>query len=153
MATVKDTRYNDIKLIFKEEGHKYTDTLGNEYKSATTLLHTYQPAFDKSYWLRKKAQELHTTEKALEKQWNKITEEACTRGTETHEGLEEGIKTSSLFKDAVKYMTRANGEMITIADIPDINQKVHEMSLKDFIDSTENKYPKFNKLFEYYIEF
>lgn len=152
MATVKDTRYKDIKLIFKEEGHKYTDTLGNEYKSATTLLHSYAPEFDRGYWLRKKAQELHISEKELEKQWGKITEEACVRGTATHEGLEEGIKTSSMFRNAVKYMTRANGEMITIADIPDINQHVHEMSLQDFIDSTENKYPKFNKLFEFYIE-
>ena len=94
MAGVRDSRYKDIKLIFKEEGHKYTDTLGNEYKSATTLLHGYQPEFDKGYWLKKKAQELHVSEKTLEKQWGKITEEACARGTATHEGLEEGIKSS-----------------------------------------------------------
>ena len=29
MLTLRDTRYNDIKLIFKEEGHKYNDTLVN----------------------------------------------------------------------------------------------------------------------------
>ena len=37
MLTLRDTRYNDIRLIFKEDGHKYNDSFGNEYKSATTL--------------------------------------------------------------------------------------------------------------------
>ena len=53
MLTLRDTRYNDVKLIFKEEGHKYNDTFGNEYKSTTTLLHDYAPKFDKDYWLKK----------------------------------------------------------------------------------------------------
>ena len=57
MLQLKDTRYNDVRLIFKEEGHKYNDTFGNEYKSMTTLLHDYAPAFDQSYWLKKKAKE------------------------------------------------------------------------------------------------
>ena len=29
MLTLRDTRYNDVRLIFQEEGHKYTDTFGN----------------------------------------------------------------------------------------------------------------------------
>ena len=29
MLTLKDTGYNDVRLIFKEEGHKYNDTFGN----------------------------------------------------------------------------------------------------------------------------
>ena len=48
MLQLRDTRYNDIRLIFKEEGHKYNDSFGNEYKSMTTLLHEYQPKFEKS---------------------------------------------------------------------------------------------------------
>ena len=37
MLQLRDTRYNDIRLIFKEANHSYTDTLGNSYKSVTTL--------------------------------------------------------------------------------------------------------------------
>lgn len=150
--TLRDTRYNDVKLIFKEDGHKYNDTLGNEYKSTTTLLHDYQPKFDKSYWLKKKAKELHTTEKKLEKQWQDITDEACSRGTKTHNGLEDGIKGSSMFKDAVKHMIKPNGEMITIADIPSINFKVEQLNINDFKELTENKYPRIYEILEYYIK-
>ena len=39
---LKDTRYNDIRLIFDEPSHSYTDTLGNKYKSTTTILHQYK---------------------------------------------------------------------------------------------------------------
>ena len=151
MFNVRDTRYEDVKLTFKEEGHSYTDSLGNSYLSATTLLHRYSPAFDKSYWLKKKAQELHMSEKRLAGQWDTITKEACERGTKTHNGLEDGIKGSSMFKEAVKYMIKENGEMITVADIPSIHTNVKEMYLDEFIDMTEGKYPKFYEVFKYYI--
>lgn len=150
MLTLKDKRYNDVRLIFKEEGHKYNDTFGNEYKSTTTLLHDYAPKFDKKYWLKKKAAELGISEKRLEQQWKEITEEACARGTKTHNGLEDGIKGSSMFKEAVKFMIKPNGEMITIADIPNINLNVHQLSVKDFIELTENKYPKIYEVLGYY---
>lgn len=150
MFAIRDIRYDDVKLTFKEEGHSYTDSLGNSYLSATTLLHRYAPSFDKSYWLKRKAKELHISEKRLEQQWKDITEEACKRGTNTHNGLEDGIKGSSMFKEAVKYMKKPNGEMITVADIPNINENVKSMDLKEFIELTENKYPKFNKVLEYY---
>lgn len=150
MLQLRDTRYNDIKLIFKEEGHKYNDTFGNEYKSTTTLLHDYVPKFEKSFWLKKKAKELGISEKRLAKQWQDITDEACARGTKTHNGLEDGIRSSSMFKDAVKHMLRPNGEMITIADLPDINFKVKELDVKEFIEATENKYPKIYEIFNYY---
>lgn len=150
MLELKDTRYNDVKLIFKEDGHKYNDTNGNDYISTTTILHSLAPAFDKKYWLKKKAKELGMSEKRLEKQWQDITDEACTRGTKTHNGLEDGIKTSSMFKSAVKYMIRDNGEMITIADLPNINLNVKQLDIKEFIDATENKYPQVYDIFHYY---
>lgn len=150
MLTLRDTRYNDIRLTFKEDGHKYNDSFGNEYKSATTLLHEYKPEFDKQYWLKKKAQELHISEKRLEKQWADITKEACERGTNTHNGLEDGIKGSSMFKQAVQYMIRSNGEMITVADIPNINMNIKELDIKEFIELTENKYPEIYNVFNYY---
>lgn len=150
MLNLKDIRYNDVRLIFKEEGHKYNDTFGNEYKSTTTLLHEYQPVFDKSYWLKKKAKELGVSEKRLAQQWQDITEEACARGTKTHNGLEDGIKSSSMFKKAVKHMIKDNGEMITIADLPDINANIKQLNINEFKELTENKYPKIYEVFEYY---
>ena len=151
MLTLRDTRYNDIRLIFKEEGHKYNDTFGNEYKSTTTLLHDYAPKFNKEFWLKKKAAELGISEKRLAQQWQDITDEACSRGTKTHNGLEDGIKGSSMFKEAVKYMIKPNGEMITIADLPNINLNVKQLKVNEFIELTENKYPKVYEIFDYYI--
>lgn len=150
MITLRDKRYNDVRLIFKEDGHKYTDTFGNEYKSTTTLLHDYAPKFEKDYWLKRKAKELHTTPERLAQQWQEITDEACARGTRTHNGLEDGIKGSSMFERAVQYMLRENGEMITIADIPDITNNVKKLDIKEFKDLTENKYPKIYEILEYY---
>ena len=62
--------YDDIRLFFDEPSHKYTDNLGNEYVSTTTLLHNYKPKFDKEYWLNKKAKELHISKERLAKHPN-----------------------------------------------------------------------------------
>lgn len=150
MFTLRDTRYNDVRLIFKEEGHSYTDNFGNSYLSTTQLLHQYKEPFDRDYWLKKKAKELNISEARLAKQWRDITDEACERGTRTHNGLEDGIKGSSMFREAVKYMIRPNGEMITVADIPNIDINVKELDIKEFIDSTENKYSEIYNVFNYY---
>lgn len=63
MITLRDKRYEQVKLTFVNEGHKYYDTLGNTYISTTTIVgHLHNP-FDKKKWLRIKAQELGITEK------------------------------------------------------------------------------------------
>lgn len=152
MLQLRDDRYEDIRLVFQEDGHKYHDTLGNEYKSTTTLLHSYQNEFNKDYWLRKKAKELGISPKELEAQWESIKNEACDRGTNTHNGLEDGIKGSSMFKNAVQYMRRENGEMITIADLPNINMNIKQVDIKEFIELTDNKYPDIYRLFKYYVD-
>lgn len=152
MLELRDTRYNDIRLVFHEDGHKYNDTLGNSYSSVTTILGGYHNEFDKYYWLKKKAREQNKSIKEIERQWNAIKDEACERGTLTHNGLEDGIKTSSMFKDAVRYMIRENGEMITVADLPNINLNVKELKLNEFIELTNNKYPKVYELFKFYID-
>lgn len=149
---IRDTRYNDIRLTFKEENHSYTDSLGNAYLSTTTLLHRYAQEFDKSYWLKQKAKELHISENELEKQWNKITKEACEEGTKYHNGLEDGIKGASMFTDAVRYMRNSKGEMITVADIPNIDEIVKPLDLQDFREATENKYPQIYQVFQYYLD-
>ena len=63
---MRETRYDEIFLYFKEEGHKYNDSLGNSYTSVTTLIHdNYVPKFNKKYWLHKKARELGISEKTV----------------------------------------------------------------------------------------
>ena len=55
-----------------------------------------------------------------------------------------------MFFDAVRYMTKPNGEMITVADIPNINLNIKPLDIKEFKDATENKYPKIYEVFDYY---
>ena len=143
--------YNDVRLYFNEAEHKYTDTFNNQYISTTTLLHEYAPKFDKKYWLKKKAAELGISEKRLEQQWKDITEEACARGTRTHNGLEDGIKTTSMFYDAIQHIPRKDNTMTTVADINTIDQYIKPIVLDEFVKFTENKYPKVYEIFDYYI--
>lgn len=147
---MKDSRYDEIFLYFKEEGHKYNDTLGNSYTSVTTLIHdNYVPKFDKKYWLHKKAKELGISEKTLAKQWQDITNEACERGTKTHNGLEDAIKEVSKFKNAIKYLTNINsGRVVTVADIP--NFSVKPLDVEAFKKATDNKYDEIYKVFDFY---
>lgn len=151
MLQLKDNRYNEVRLIFKEDGHKYTDTLGNSYKSVTTLLGTYHQPFDKNYWLLKKAKELHKSPKEIAAQWDSIRDEACDRGSLTHNGLETGIKEASMFKEAVRYLDVNTGNMLTVADLPNINLHIEELNIKSFIELTNNKYPKIYEVLQFYI--
>ena len=142
--------FNDNFLYFDEGPHKYTDTYGNEYISVTTIIGNYSPKFDKDYWLHKKARELGITEKELAKRWQDITDEACIRGSHTHNGLEDGIKGSSMFKDAIKYLNQIEtGRCITVADIP--NLKARPLDIEKFKEATNNKYPKIYEVFDFYI--
>ena len=143
--------YDDVRLYFNEAEHKYTDTFNNQYISTTTLLHNCAPVFDKKYWLKKKAKELCISEKRLAKQWQDITDEACTRGTKTHNGLEDGIKTTSMFYDAVQHIPRKDNTMTTVADINTIDKYIKPIVLDEFIAFTENKYPQVYEIFDYYI--
>lgn len=153
MLKLNDVRYNEVRLIFDEPQHKYTDSFGNEYISTTTILHQYVPKFDKQYWLKKKAKELGISEKKLENQWKTITEEACSRGTNTHNGLEDGIKGGSRFKNAIQYLDDRNGgEMITIADIPSMIANYKLLNVDEFIKATDNKYPQIYEVFKKYVE-
>lgn len=146
-----DNRYNEVFLYFEEKEHKYNDSFGNAYKSVTTFLHNYKPSFDKTYWLRKKARELGISEKQLATQWQNITDEACGRGTKTHNYLEDGIKDVSMFNKAVKYLTDIHdGRMITVADIYKLNVK--PLDIDKFIEATDNKYPKIYEVFKYYTD-
>lgn len=149
---MRDTRYDEVYLYFKEDGHKYNDTLGNKYLSVTTLIHeNYIPKFDKAYWLHKKARELGVSEKTLEKQWQNITNEACARGTATHNGIEDAIKDVSMFKKAIQYLNNiSDGRVVTVADIP--NFSVKPLDVSAFKEATGNKYDEIYRVFQYYTD-
>ena len=69
-----DNRYKDNFLFFDEGPHKYTDTLGNEYRSVTTLIGDYYNHFDADYWAHKKAKEQGKSEKQIRAEWDRIKE-------------------------------------------------------------------------------
>ena len=146
-----DSRYNSDYLYFDEPTHKYTDSLGNSYISVTTMIHdNYTPKFDKKYWLRKKSRELGISSKELERQWQAITDEACSRGTATHNGIEDAIKENSMFKNAIQYLNQVeSGRCITVADIHNLIPR--RLDLDKFKEATNNKYQKIYDVFEFYI--
>lgn len=148
----KDSRYNSNFLFFDEGPHKYTDSLGNEYKSVTTIIHdNYVPKFDKEYWARKKAKEQNTSVQAIKNQWEKISKEACERGTHTHNGIEDAIKEVSMFKKAIKYLEQTKtGRCITVADIPNLIPT--PLDVDKFQELTNNKYPEIYRVFQYYTD-
>lgn len=151
MISLKDKRYEQVVLTFVEEGHKYFDSLGNNYTSTTTILGKLHQPFDRKKWLRIKSKELGISEKELAAQWETITKEACERGTNTHNGLEDGIKGASKFKSAIKYLDRPEGQMITIADLAKVDLNINELSIKDFIELTGNRYPEIYNVLGWYV--
>ena len=146
-----DSRYKNNFLFFEEEGHKYNDTIGNEYLSVTTLIHDYYNNFDAAYWAHKKAREQGKSEKAILAEWDRIRDEACSRGTKTHNGLEDAIKEVSKFKNAIQYLTdTTSGRVITIADIPALIPQ--PLDVDKFIEATDNKYPEIYRVFKFYTD-
>ena len=146
-----DNRYKDNFLFFDEGPHKYTDTLGNEYRSVTTLIGDYYNHFDADYWAHKKAREQGKSEKQIRAEWDRIKDEACERGTATHNGIEDAIKSVSKFKEAIRYLEEAkSGRCITIADIPDLIPR--PLDVEEFKAATNNKYPEIYRVFDFYTE-
>jgi len=146
-----DERYNNNFLYFDEEPHRYTDTLGNEYLSVTTFIGKYHEKFDAKYWARIKAKEQGKTEKQILKEWDRIRNEACERGTNKHNGIEDAIKDVSQFKDAIKYLTMVeSGRCVTVADIPNLIPK--PLDVERFKEATGNKYEEIYRVFDFYIQ-
>lgn len=146
-----DERYNNDFLYFDEGPHKYTDTYGNNYLSVTTLIGKYSEPFNTNYWAHKKAIEERRSEKDVIRDWDRIKNEACERGTATHNGIENAIKDVSKFKDAVQYLTQINsGRCVTVADIPKLIPK--PLDVNKFREATDNRYPEIYSVFDFYIQ-
>lgn len=142
--------YQNTYLYFDEGPHRYTDTNGNEYISVTTIIGNYCPKFDAKYWAHKKAKEQGVSEKEILRQWNRIKDEACDRGTATHNGIENAIKDVSKFKEAIKYLEQAEGRCITVADIPQLIPT--PLDIDKFKEATGYKYDEIYRVFDYYIQ-
>lgn len=143
--------YQNTYLYFDESPHKYTDSNGNEYISVTTLIGNYCPKFDAKYWARKKAKEQGVSEKDILRQWDKIRDEACNRGTNKHNDLEHAIKDVSKFKEAIRYLEQLeSGRCVTVADIP--NLLPTPLDIDKFKEATENKYDEIYRVFDFYTE-
>lgn len=95
---ITDSRYNDNFLYFKEDGHKYTDTSGSEYLSVTTLIGNYVEPFNEKYWAHRKAKEQGRSEKSIKAEWNRIKNEACSRGVRLMKELNTLLKVLVNFK-------------------------------------------------------
>jgi len=146
-----DNRYKDNFLFFDEGPHRYNDSLGNEYRSVTTLIGDYYNHFDADYWAHKKAREQGKSEKQIRAEWDRIKDEACERGTKTHNGIEDAIKEVSKFKNCIRYLNDTeSGRVITIADVPALIPT--PLNIKEFKDATQNKYPEIYRVFDFYTE-
>lgn len=150
MLKIMNDIYTNTYLYFDEGPHKYTDSNGNEYVSVTTLIGNYCPKFDAKYWAHKKAREQGVSEKEILKQWDKIKNEACDRGTNTHNGIENAIKDVSKFKEAIQYLQQVGGRCITVADIPNLIPT--PLDIDKFKEATENKYEEIYRVFQFYTE-
>lgn len=142
--------YANTYLYFDEGPHKYTDSNGNNYISVTTIIGEYAPKFNTKYWAHKKAREQGVSEKEILRQWDKIKNEACERGTETHNGIENAIKDVSKFKDAIRYLQQLeSGRCVTVADIQYLIPQ--PLDLNKFKEATNNKYEEIYRVFEHYL--
>lgn len=144
--------YKDVKLFFDEPTHKYTDNLGNTYKSVTTVIHDYVPKFDEKYWAEYKAKENNTSAKLIRKEWDTIRDKACDIGNVYHNSFEDGIRNNSKFFQAIKYLNKLDKEMTTVADLGRINDFVKPLDVETFIEHTEGKYPEIYEVFKYYTD-
>jgi hypothetical protein len=79
--------FNHIR--YYDQDHTYVDTnTGEQLISCTTFIKDYQQAFQKDFWLKKKAKEYNTSEEELNDQWNKDRIIGTTRGTMIHKYIE-----------------------------------------------------------------
>lgn len=79
-------KFNDI--FFEEETHRYTDSLGTNYQSATGWIHQFAPETDWDTIAAKKAAKEGTTPEALRAEWDYRGKYACALGTECHAVME-----------------------------------------------------------------
>lgn len=78
--------FNDI--MFDEPTHKYTDSKGTKYQSATTWIKQFEPEKDWAQIKLKKALKEGVSVEQLTKEWDYKGDYATSLGTEIHSVME-----------------------------------------------------------------
>lgn len=111
-------------LYFNEELHRYTNELGQVYTSMTTVIGKYEDKFDadkmaaqcyQRYFTKKGHRYYNMTVPQIKASWNKLNSDACDRGNNKHNYLEDLVKeNSNYYKSSAKF---TNDRIYTIDDI------------------------------------
>lgn len=117
-------------IYFDEASHTYTDDDATVYTSVTTLIKKYEIPFDREYWLKYKADKLGIDKNELSDHWNKLTVDACEKGSEKHLYLENNINSFYSAENTVN--VRTNSPFSFKGKIKIVNL--------DFINSTDLRY-------------
>lgn len=148
-------------IFFNEEAHKYSDDLGNNYISVTTLIHKYVNEFDKEA-IAKACEKIGKnpnhkdyikykgkTAKQILAEWEMETKRACEKGTIKHNFLEEAIKSSNGYKKTDKGFIK--DQIYTIDNIIQ-KHKYGRLNLDYFVKSgIKDKYPTIYTLIEKFV--
>lgn len=149
----------EVVIYFDEVEHKYTDMVGNEYISATTLIGNYEHKFSDdekdiakacarigknphhSKYLKYKG----LSEYQILKMWEDKRVKACGIGNTKHNYLEQTIKFSNNYETVLGKRDRNTKILYTIEDI----LKHHDYGIVDIDRMIEKKlninYPKIYK--------
>lgn len=136
-------------IYFNEKQHKYTDEFGNPYTSVTTLIGKYYHEFDVKKMARICAESgkrgnikyMGKTAEQLIQEWDKTRDDACAKGSNTHNYLENIIKNSTNYNRLVG-TNLIDGTLYTILDVLN-NREIGRVDLDYFIGTGLNiKYPK-----------
>lgn len=146
------------RIYFNEAEHKYTDSLGNQYISVTTILGNYHEHFNAKYHARRLAAEnggkglgryAGKTERQILDMWEKEKNAACHKGSTKHNFLESAIKSSSNFV-IEKFADYSIGRLYTIADILH-NHNFGRIELDFFVNTgIADRYPLIYRIIENY---
>jgi hypothetical protein len=149
------------KIFFNEELHRYTDSLNNVYTSTTTIISKYYDKFKSKEvadacekigknpnhpkYLKYKGK----SAKQLIWEWENKSEEACAKGTKTHNYLEQSVKDANNYNKIKHQYT--NDRIYTINEILD-NQELGRLNLEDFIKcGVKDRYPDIYSIIESFV--
>jgi hypothetical protein len=143
-------------FTFDEASHTYTDDKNFAYTSVTTCTGKYKPVFDAKGNARRLAREgqghyAGMTEKEILKSWEKITDHALDKGNARHDYLENGVKTSTGFKEEWNKIKKPRGRIYTLADIKE-NHKYGLVDLDLLADLIGVRYPKVWEAIKWYVD-
>lgn len=155
--------YTRQTIFFNEAEHKYTDQLGNNYTSTTTVIGKYYDKFDMrgraemcsasglrgNPKYRTKDGKRALTADEIIFQWTKLKDIGCERGNERHNFLEDTIKTANNYK-RTGLEQFINDKIYTVPDILD-DHNYGRIDLSFFVKTgIAERYPVIYKILEHY---